>query len=359
MAHGLFEGEEIRKVAGYPLLVRFFPGDPARPLIVFFPGWAHLGRIAYGAPGCDPADFPADWITRKGYPFLATSYPLDHPVFERPHPEFTLQDWGATVAEVARQVIAERGLGNELIGLSWSAAGQAMRPFKVACGQLGLRVLWHLGIEASPAMLLPPARVAGLAPTKRNMMSLKGSLYPAFWSEIEAMSRLAGHQILSEELYRRAFFGDIPVALAGTADWFDGDRVRRDVEKSMADKDFFTFADYPLVAMVSGSSPRFAYHPIVDRSTWSFLVTRKIFHGLLETHAAVLGELPGERFARLLDLLDRIPERLHARIPGNHFCFLGPSGGRAIADALEGFSGAIETIKAGLADLASVDASAL
>lgn len=192
---------------------------------MFFPGWAHLGRIAYGAPGCDPTGFPAHWITRKGYPFLATSYPLDHPVFERPYPEFTLRDWGATVAEVARQVIAEHGLGNAVIGLSWSAAGQAMRPFKVACGQLGLGVLWHLGIEASPAMLLPPARVAGLARTARNMMSLKGSHYPVFWSEIKAMGRLAGREILSEEIYERAYFGDIPVALAGTTAWFGGDRV--------------------------------------------------------------------------------------------------------------------------------------
>ncbi|MGH6898633.1 MAG: hypothetical protein ACREJ5_19105 [Geminicoccaceae bacterium] len=359
MADDLFDGEEIRRAGGYPLLVRFFPGSPGKPLVVFFPGWAHLGRIAYGVPGCDPASFPAHWITRKGYPFLATSYPLDHPVYERPYPGFTLSDWGDTVAEVAREVIAENRLSGELIGISWSAAGQAMRPFNVACRRLGLQVRWHLGIEASPAMLLPPARTQGIERTARNMISLQGSHYAAFWSEIEAMSRMARSEILPRDLYLRAFVGDVPVGLLGTSEWFEDNQISRNVEKSMEDKDFFAFPDYPLCAMVSGSSASFAYHPIVDRSTWTFLLTRKIWHGLLERHPEIMSRLSEEKFALLLDLLDRIPERLHMRLPGNHFCFLGARNARAIADSLDQYGARIGDFQASLADLTGLDVAAL
>ena len=359
MTNQLSDGEEIRQARGYPLLVRFFPGNPAKPLVVFFPGWAHLGRIAYGALGCDPTSFPAHWISQKGYPFIATSHPLDHPVYDRPCPEFTLTDWGNTVADVARAFIVEHGLTNELIGISWSAAGQAIRPFNVACRRIGLRVRWHLAIEATPAMLLSPARTRGIERTARNMMSLKRSHYAVFWSEIEAMSRLCGREFLPEELYLKAFVGDIPVGLLGTTQWFEAARIGNDVDKSVADKDFFAFADYPLVAAVSGSSPEFAYHPIVDRSTWSFLVTHKIYHGLLEEHLGMIGELSSERFELLLDLLHQVPQRLHASVPGNHFCFLGPSGGQAVADSVDTFAGEIDALKASLVELTGIDASGL
>lgn len=112
----------------------------------------------------------------------------------------------------------------------------------------------------------------------------------------------------------------------------------------MADKDFFAFADYPLVAMISGNSPRFAYHPIVDRSTWSLLVAHKIYHGLLEEHLGMVGGLSSQRYAS---------------IPGTHFCFLGLSGGQAVADAIERFSGEFDAIKMELTELTGMDASGL
>jgi len=76
----IFENEEIRLSNGFPSLLRFFKGDSQKPLVIFFPGWAHLGRISYGCPGCDERDFLAYWIVKKGYSFLATSYPIDHPL---------------------------------------------------------------------------------------------------------------------------------------------------------------------------------------------------------------------------------------------------------------------------------------
>lgn len=66
----LYENEEIRLGKGYPSLVRFFNDNFEKPLVVFFPGWAHLGRISYGFPGSKEEHFLAKWITQNGYPFF-------------------------------------------------------------------------------------------------------------------------------------------------------------------------------------------------------------------------------------------------------------------------------------------------
>lgn len=120
----IYDGEEIRVGNGYPSLIRFFGGNPEKPLIVFSPGWAFLGRISYGFPGCNKEQFLAHWINKKGYPFLATSYPMDHPVYERIYPEFSLTDWGNMAAGLTKEIIIENKLSNEVIGVNWSAAGQ-------------------------------------------------------------------------------------------------------------------------------------------------------------------------------------------------------------------------------------------
>src|SRR3989304_1249466 len=109
----IYENEEIRIGNGFPSLVRFFQGNSTKPLVVFFPGWAHLGRISYGFPGCKKEHFLAHWLTEKGYPFLATSYPLDHAVYDRVYPEFTLTDWGKMAAEIVNQVIVEKSFENK------------------------------------------------------------------------------------------------------------------------------------------------------------------------------------------------------------------------------------------------------
>jgi len=86
-AKTLFDNEEIRFHNGFPSLGRFYKGNPEKPLIVFFPGWANLGRVFYGIPGSDERDFPVYWLVAKGYSVLAVSYPLDHPVYPEVYPD--------------------------------------------------------------------------------------------------------------------------------------------------------------------------------------------------------------------------------------------------------------------------------
>src|SRR3979411_840362 len=48
---------------------------PNAPLVVFLPGAAHVGRVAYGHNGARPEDFLDFWLAQVGYGLLALSYP--------------------------------------------------------------------------------------------------------------------------------------------------------------------------------------------------------------------------------------------------------------------------------------------
>ena len=151
----LFENEEVRFGNGFPSLIRFFKGDPSKPLVVFFPGWSYLGRISYGFSGCDEKHFLAYWIVKKGYSFLATSYPINHPVYSDLYPEFNLTDWGEMAADIVGQIIAENSLNKQIIAINWSASGQVVRPFNVACTKRGIEVHFDMAIEATPGIQVP------------------------------------------------------------------------------------------------------------------------------------------------------------------------------------------------------------
>lgn len=349
----LFDNEEIRYSGGYPSLVRFFEGDVSKPLVVFSPGWAHLGRIAYGFPGSDEKNFFAYWITKKGYPFLAVSYPIDHPVYDTVYPEFSLTDWGKMTAEIASVCISEYGLGNEIIGLSWSSAGQVIRPFNVACSSLELEVLFHLGIEATPALTIPTDRTIGMKKTGNNLVSLKESHYDLFWKEIEEENGLNGEEIISEDEYMKYFVGDIPVGLMGTYEVFEDGKFRIDAEKSTKDKSFFNFSEYPLVAVISGDSALAPYHPIVDRSTWGFLVTRKIYHDYFVKRQAEGFRMSEIKLKEFEGYIRGLPDRLSENVPGNHFLFVGRKGAQRVSDLLEKFDREIVKIKGDISNILS------
>src|SRR3972149_6246793 len=341
----IYENEEIRIGNGFPSLVRFFQGNSTKPLVVFFPGWAHLGRISYDFPGCKKEHFLAHWLTEKAYPFLASSYPLDHAVYDRVYPEFTLTDWGKMAAEIVNQVIVENQLRKDVIGISWSAAGQVIRPFNVACKSLGINVRFHLGLEATPALLIPSDRTIGMKKTEKGMVSLKDSHYDLFCKEIEEQSQLNGEVIIPKEYYFVDFLGDIPVALMGTNEYFENGHFDTNIEKSFEDKNFFAFTEYPMIANISGDSRLAPYHPIVDKWTWGFLITRKVYHDYFVKNQPSLSKISKARFYEFVDYINNLPNRLLKAISGNHFLFVGRYGAQKIADYVEYFDKEIEKIE--------------
>jgi hypothetical protein len=345
----LYEGEEIRIGDGFPSLVRFFPGDVAKPLVVFFPGWAHLGRIGYGFPGCNKEHFLAYWINQKGYPFLGASYPIDHPIYSQVYPHFSMTNWGKMAAEIVGQFISERTLRGEIIGISWSAAGQVIRPFNVACSSLGIKVLFHIGLESTPALQIPSDRTIGMKKTEKGMVSLEDSHYGLFWKEIEEQNHLNSDDIIPKEVYLRDFLGDIPVALMGTNERYENGQFVVNIEKSFEDKNFFSFSEYPLVANISGDSKMAPYHPMVDKGTWGFLITRKVYHDYFVKNEGWISQASNSEFNEFVQYVSNLPNRLLKAIPGNHFLLIGRQGAQKIADYLEYFENETNVIKQELA----------
>jgi len=349
----IYDNEVIRFGKDFPSLVRSFQSDPAKPLVVFFPGWAHLGRISYGYPDCNEEHFLAHWIIKRGYPFLATSYPISHPIYAKLYPEFSLTDWGEMAAEITTQVIEEGRLNKEVIGISWSAAGQVIRPYNVACKSLGIKVLFHLGLESSPALIIPSDRTSGMKTTTKGLVSLEESHYNLFWREIDEQNRLNAGVLIPKETYFKDFLGDIPVGLIGTNERFEHGQIVTDIEKSLEDKDFFAFKDYPLIASISGESSLAPYHPFVDKWTWGFLTVRKIYHDFINRNEDKLSKFSNSKFKELVDFVNELPDRLHKSIPGNHFLFLGKKGAKQVAEHVEHFDKEIALIKRELKSLFS------
>lgn len=347
----IYENEEIRIGNTFPSLVRFTKGESSKPLVVFFPGWSHLGRISYGFPECDEKQFLAYWVSKKGYSFLATSYPIDHPVYDKAYPSFTLSDWGDMVAQIANTYISEQGLKKDIIAINWSASGQVIRPFNVACKNKGINLKFTLGIEATPGLQVPRDRTKGLRKTKKNLISTKNFLYDLFWSEIEEQSSRNEQEIITKKQFYKYFLGDIPIGICGTNEFFLDGKFVDDPIKAERDKGFFSFAEYPMVAIVSGNSALFPYHPIVDKYTWGFLMVRKIYHDFI-VQSQSKGEVLSEKKMKvLLKFIDKIPNRLSLNIPGNHFLFVGKKGARSVANCLDKFDGEIEQIKAELSGI--------
>ena len=71
----------------------------------------------------DPKDFLAHWFKESGHPFLAVSYPIEHPVFEKVYPEFNNSDRAHQLIASARDILEQHNLGNKVILLLWSWAG--------------------------------------------------------------------------------------------------------------------------------------------------------------------------------------------------------------------------------------------
>ncbi len=349
----LYENEEVRFGNGFPSLIRFFKGDPNKPLVVFFPGWSHLGRISYGFSGCDEKHFLAYWLVKKGYSFLATSYPIDHPVYETVHPEFTLTDWGEMAADIVDQIITENSLKKNVIAINWSASGQVIRPFNVACMKRGIDVPFGLAIEATPGIQVPSDRTKGLKKTLKDMISTKSALYDLFWKELREQSLKNSTEIISRKQYEDHFLGDIPVAITGTDEFFENKRFTEDAIKGLEDKGFFSFSEYPLVAIISGNSNLVPYHPIVDKYTCGFLTTRKIYHDNFVNSQKLGSAVSEQKVNELIPYINSIPDLLSKVVAGNHFLFVGKKGARSVANHLEKFDSEIEKIKTHISGMLS------
>jgi hypothetical protein len=173
--------------------------------------------------------------------------------------------------------------------------------------------------------------------TEKGMVSLKDSHYELFWKEIEKQSQLNEQELIPKDTYFMDFLGDIPVALMGTVECFKNGHFVRDIEKSFEDKNYFAFTEYPVIANISGDSKQAPYHPIVDKWTWGFLITRKIYHDYFIKNQESMYKISDEEFKEFVKYVTRLPDRLYSLVSGNHFLFVGRYGAQRTADYVEHF----------------------
>ncbi len=302
--------------------------------MVFITGGGVLARIAYGHPQSNAEDFLDYWLHQAGYPFLAISYPLDNPVFNTVHPEFSVRSWGRQAADIIHQVIEAHQLPRQIIVLGWSMAGRIAESLNTAARQWNFSVDFFVSLAASPPL---PSLFPGLdhlQASSKGLANGSATFYPWLWQCLKDQSEMNGHPLIPQETFFREFIGDFPINLAGTAlRYWNGQFVRNEQE-DFEDTGAWNYAGFPLVALMMHNSPLDHRHALIDRGVWSLYITQVIYQNYLLDQSANFTALSTEKWQQLVDLVRMAPEQLSTTVKGNHMFFVGELGARATVDAL-------------------------
>lgn len=340
----LYPGEEIRMTGNYPALVRFFPAPAKVPLVVFITGGGVLARIAYGHPAARPSDFIAHWLQKAGDPFMAISYPLDNPVFQSVHPEFSVKDWAGQTAESVADIVRGNGLPDRVVVLGWSMAGRVAGQLNVALKRRGIAVELFVAMSAATVMpnVLPGLRL--IRPSAKGLGSIGDGFADWLVACLRDQNDRAGHGILDEDVFRNAYLGDFPINLAASALRYRDGAFVEDAEEDYADTGAWQYADLPPLALITHRSAIDARHAILDRSAWSFFLTQSICERAVWPEARQLTSMPDGKWRELLDLIEGAADRLTATVEGNHMFLVGEPSARATIEAVSGLRDAAQAM---------------
>ena len=331
--HRLHPGEAIRTAAGFPALVRFAGGAAGQPLVVFVTGGGVLARIAYGLPDTRPQDFLAHWLGDAGYPFLAVSYPLGHPVFPSIHPDFTVRDWAAQTAELARAVTDANGLPRTVLVLAWSMAGRIALPLGVAMRRLGLDIGLFVTMAATPPLpnLLPA--LDGLQMDRHGLAEAHTSFVPWLTRCLEDQSARAGDAVIAASEFVDGCTGNFPINLAATPLRYRQGRFVADAAEDDADTGARDIGGFPPLAVITHASALDARHALADQANWSPFLVQGLLTALMRT-CPDCTKLPAPTWEAIAAQVRAAPDRLSVTLPGNHLFFVGAAGARATVEAL-------------------------
>jgi pimeloyl-ACP methyl ester carboxylesterase len=357
LAANLYKGEQIQDAAGFPAITYFVKGDENAPLIVFIPGAHHMARVSYGGhEGYRPEDFLAHWLTSKGYNFLAVSYPIDiaRGGMETNHPDFMIRDWGAQAAALARKTIDENGLGERIIVLGWSMGGKCAQSINEAARNEKLNLDFYISLAATPAI---PGMIAitreypmlesGYADRRKN--------FDGWWKQVASNNKKQGREIVSEEIFKNEYQGDIPINLQGYGQQYKDGAYVMDPLAAQADAKPFNFEDFPLVAMIIPDGRADRRHALVDKAVWSMYNANTIYKRYLSGNKVQVNDLSDAKWQSLLFVTRSVDERLYQTIDGNHFFFVGEPGARATADAVELLEDRVHGLKEELSVILGVE----
>lgn len=327
--HSLFPKESFFNFEGFEFLTYFEKGNIDKPLIVFFPGWGHLGRIAYQGANIPSKEFLAEAFLEKGYSFLAISYPMEHPVYSHLYPQVQMRDWARAVAAMAEEICKKQTL-TKLIAVHWSAAGQLVTCFHNATQEKNLNHPFSVALEGSPPIFLSPEQLEVIDIQPNGLISVK-KLYPHWHQELSAMLECE----LDLKNYEETFLGAFPVCLMGTSLMYSNGIMKENLASCIKDRCIFDYRDAPLVLSISGNAKSDPYHPLVDSTSWSFINVRKIYHGYLSPLKTQIAQLSDEEWVKLLNLTKVFSQQMTHSIEGNHFLLVGKKRVRQIVQIIE------------------------
>lgn len=311
-----------------------------------------MARISYGGhSGAKPEDFLAHWLGAKGYSFLGLSYPIDTAAFEAKSPEFTAQDWGKQVAEVAAAKIKENGLTNKIVLVAWSMGGKVVQPAYQAAKAAGLDV------EAAVSFAATPGTPGLIALVSKMKMAPSGyadrkNIYPGWLKQLAKNNAdNGGRAIIPDEVFKSDYIGDIPIGLQGYGEVYRNGKFEVDLLAQTNDYGAFAYEAYPLVVTLEGDDVADARHAIADRANWALFNANTIIGRYVAASKVKLGDLSEEKWKRLLALTRGLDDRLSLPVGGNHFFFVGEAGAKTAADAVDKGVARVREVKAELADI--------
>ncbi len=332
----LYPLEELTEAAGYPALVRFEPGRPDLPVVVFVTGGGVLGRIAYGPPGGRAADFLCHWLHEAGFPSLVLSYPIDDGgVFDAAFPEFSITDWAEQSAEIIARSIDRNGLPADAIVLGWSMAGRIAEPLHAALRRRGKGIELFVAMAAASALPNTLPGLGGLKPAPSGLAAIRGAYLDWLLRCLADQNRLAGHVVLDADGFAGEMTGDFPVGLAASAMRYRSGAFVSDPAGDAREIGAAQYAAFPPLAVMTHASPLDARHALQDRSSWGVYITEQLCETLVFSRPDALAALPADRWALLVEHVRSAPERLSATLPGNHMFFVGEEGARRIVQVLQ------------------------
>ena len=331
---GLYSGEKLIYSADYPALAYFIKGDPNKPLVVFVPGDSHLARIAYGYAGGNKKDFLAHWINQLGYSFLAISYPLENPVFDKVYPEYNITDWGKQIAAISAETIKTNNLSKDVIVLGWSMGGKVAQSVHVAAKQNNINIDLFVALSADPPIpgLLPANIVSSIKPLP-NGLADRENFYPWFLKAVEQQNELNHRVIIPKETYTTRFLGNISVNLVATEIRYHKNGWIKNIAETLKDSGGMIFNEYPFMAIIHGDSVQDAENVLFDEADWQPILMRKLYWYFLSKQQD--RNLSSTQLVALGILLKNGAIQLAMTIHGSHFFFLGESGAKQTARAID------------------------
>lgn len=348
----LYPGERLMDAENTETLVYFSKGNPSKPLVIFIPGDSHLARISYGYPDGKKQDFLSYWLNKKGYSFLGVSYPLENPVYSKVYPNFSIQDWGEQIVDVAQQIIKENQLSNNIIILGWSMGGSIEQTVAAAAKRRGLNLELFIGLAAVPP--LPYVMQSGPYETKTmrvNHLADRTALFPVFTQLLEEQDRYNQHTIIPQSVYSSQFIGHIPASIAAEGYAYQNGQLIKNVQKTLKDGGVFNFANTPWIALIEDDSPTTAKISLIDPAAWDFIRTEMIYNHYLKD--SDLNKLTPKQWSKLAHIIDETPDYLKLRVHGNHFFFVGEKGASATADKIEELESRVKNIRGQILNITS------